>query len=172
MARREISYKDGSPFVKGLRRCSIYVVAALLSFATALRAQVNCDTASVSFETDLVGVASDYGRLAELSGMSLVSPRLARRSSNPMVSLCAVGPWQNGVRYLSSFSRVVRVLPTSLNMSINTAYPEDRNNGALWSGRGMAAALTGGVGFQWRYLAAAVMPVLTFQQNRGYLLLP
>lgn len=146
--------------------------AAFLLGSSVLRAQSQCDSSGVAHETELVGAGSDYARLAELSDSGLVTPRLARRLSNALSSSCTVGPWQARVNYLNASRGSVSLVPISVTTSINTAYPEDRNNGAMWSGRGVAGALEGGLAVRLGPFSAGVIPVLTYQQNRAYELLP
>jgi len=151
---------------------SLVTSAAIFLGAFELRAQSQCDSSGLARETELVGVGSEYARLAELSAAGTVTPRLARRLSNPMPDGCTVGPWGSRVTYLNGFRRQLSVVPISLTSAINGAYPEDRNNGAMWSGRGVAGALEGGLVLRLGFFSAGAIPVLTYQQNRAYELLP
>ncbi|HJP61061.1 MAG TPA: capsule assembly Wzi family protein [Gemmatimonadaceae bacterium] len=55
---------------------------------------------------------------------------------------------------------------------LNSAYPEDRNNGALWGGRGVSSIASGGVILKAGVLSIGALPELTYQQNRPYEMLP
>jgi hypothetical protein len=60
------------------------------------------------------------------------------------------------------------VLPTGLRNRFNSAWADDRNDGALWSGRGLSTEIEGGVRLRWRFLSATVAPVVAWQQNRAF----
>lgn len=47
----------------------------------------------------------------------------------------------------------------------NSAYPDDRNNGALWAGRGIGAAVSAGVELSVGPLSAALYPTFAYQGN-------
>ncbi|HJP59152.1 MAG TPA: capsule assembly Wzi family protein, partial [Gemmatimonadaceae bacterium] len=66
----------------------------------------------------------------------------------------------------------MQTAPFGLSAAFNSAYPEDRNNGALWSGRGTAAAVEGGVLIKAGRLSLGAIPTLAYQQNRAYEMLP
>lgn len=59
----------------------------------------------------------------------------------------------------------VSLLPVELRAFSNGAYPVDRNNGALWSGRGVSMDLAGGFGARWRWFSAALAPEVGWQEN-------
>src|SRR5687768_17149772 len=48
------------------------------------------------------------------------------------------------------------ILPAELLASYQSAYPRDRNNGALWSGRGVSGSITSGVYARLGFISAAV----------------
>jgi hypothetical protein len=145
---------------------------ATLCIACSVRAQIACDSSGVVRRTELSGPGEDYARLVELTVGAHISPRISRRLSSSEAAACQIGPWDSGVPYTKRLESVVTVVPLSFLSSYNSAYPEDRNNGALWSGRGMSAALGGGIVFIGGPLSVGFVPVVTYQQNRSYQLLP
>ncbi len=148
------------------------VISALVISATEFSVAVaQCKGTEVR-ETELVGVGSDYARLTELSDTGRSTPRLARRLSNSLITSCSTGPWAGTVRYETQVSSVLGLAPFSVNGILNSAYPQDRNNGAMWAGRGNNAALTGGVILRIGPLTAAAIPTAWWAQNRDYLTLP
>jgi hypothetical protein len=151
--------------------CLLISAAASLLAAAVARAQNPCDSSTVVRETELVGVGSDYTRLIELRPDGHVTPRLGRRLSNSMTSACKSGPWQERTAYQVMNSGLT-FAPLAAYATINSAYPEDRNNGSLWSGRGAATAIEGGVVLRLGAFSMAVLPILTFQQNGDYEMLP
>ncbi|HET6410550.1 MAG TPA: capsule assembly Wzi family protein [Anaeromyxobacter sp.] len=60
------------------------------------------------------------------------------------------------------------VLPLTSRTYLNTGYPDDRNDAALWQGRGISTELTGGARFRWHALSAAIAPVAAWQQNENF----
>lgn len=89
-----------------------------------------------------------------------------------MIQGCRIGPWAAGVGYLVNVNSVVNLAPVALNGILNSAYPEDRNNGALWAGRGLGSAIEGGVIVRLGLLTVGALPIVTREQNRSYELLP
>jgi Capsule assembly protein Wzi len=133
--------------------------------------QSACDSTSEIRETELVGTGSDYARLIELTPTGTITPRIARRLSNSMISGCSGGSPLVDRRNLVRLKAPLNALPVASSISFNSAYPEDRNNGALWSGRGISASIQGGVHARIGALSMALAPVVSWQQNRAYTLL-
>src|SRR5690606_26020111 len=63
---------------------------------------------------------------------------------------------------------IFEILPLTSSTHYNTKYPRDRNNGALWAGRGLSAELRGGIALRWGTLSAAAAPALIYEQNRAF----
>jgi hypothetical protein len=127
---------------------------------------------ATTFEVGPIGSATaDLARLAQLTGAAPVSPQLHLRwSSQPEVILCPDGrapphaaPAAPGPEDLQ-----LRVLPAGLRNRFNSAWADDRNDGALWAGRGLSTAVEGGVRLRWRFLSLTVAPVVAWQQNRDF----
>ncbi|HJP60912.1 MAG TPA: hypothetical protein VJ865_12970, partial [Gemmatimonadaceae bacterium] len=89
-----------------------------------------------------------------------------------MISPCLNGPWASGTRYIEPMRPGMNAVPFALATAFNSAYPEDRNNGAMWSGRGLSASFEGGVEFRLGALSLAAIPTIAYQQNRSYQMLP
>jgi hypothetical protein len=60
------------------------------------------------------------------------------------------------------------ILPAELLASYQSAYPRDRNNGALWSGRGVSGSITSGIYARLGFLSAAIAPVATYSANTSF----
>src|SRR5690606_19456444 len=96
-------------------------------------------------EAALSGVYADYARAAELAGAAPLRPWLIRRATNQReIPLCAdrpASPWEERlpVDTVAPGARTLRIglLAPGTVLHANSAYPTDRNDGALWRGRGL-----------------------------------
>ncbi|MHB1193078.1 MAG: hypothetical protein ACYC6F_08515 [Longimicrobiales bacterium] len=61
-----------------------------------------------------------------------------------------------------------RPLPVEVRGAWRSAYPEDRNDGALWAGRGLSATVTGGVDLRWDRFRVALAPEVAWSANRAF----
>lgn len=117
---------------------------------------------------------SGFSRLAEIVGQAPQRSGLLRRWSDDVsVPVCGSVPWQEKLLAPApgDAPRLVLLPPRSVSV-INTGYPVDRNNGALWAGKGLSAELTGGVALEWGVVSAALNPSILYQQNADFLLSP
>lgn len=136
-----------------------------------------CRTALYLGRPDLTGPVADLARVSELIGAAPVRPHLIRRAAEAMVlPTCDGGdafPWRDRFRPErdSADLRIDIVQPRWSN-HFNSAYPNDRNNGALWAGRGLSTSVDGGVIVHWRHgpatLSAGLAPAIIFQENHDF----
>ncbi|HXG72268.1 MAG TPA: capsule assembly Wzi family protein [Gemmatimonadaceae bacterium] len=89
-----------------------------------------------------------------------------------MLDGCTLGVWKSSVGYVRTLKRGFNVMPLSSLTTYNSAFPDDRNNGALWSGRGVATSLEGGAIIHRGRVTVALLPILTYQANQAYETLP
>lgn len=119
-----------------------------------------------------IGSASaDFARMQELAGRAPVRPQLFRRwSSDTDAALCTGGraPHPSEVAEPARPDFEARLLPLEWRNYLNGAYPDDRNDGAVWEGRGISTALTGGARLRWKFFSAAVAPLVAWQQNQDF----
>lgn len=119
---------------------------------------------------------SDLRRTSELAGAAPLRPGVALRpSSERRERLCADGltagtlaPAAGAPVGAGTRGPALRALTLTLRAELNSGYPVDRNNGVLWSGRGISSAVTGGIEIEWGPLSAAIAPALVYQQNRAF----
>lgn len=115
----------------------------------------------------------DLARVAELTGAAPVKPQLFRRWSDaPTVTMCETdrAPHPSKVPAPALPDGIeLRALPLTWRTYLETGYPDDRNDGALWRGRGVSTEANGGVRLRWKWFSAAAMPTLAWQQNRDFL---
>jgi hypothetical protein len=62
----------------------------------------------------------------------------------------------------------VAALPLRVRTTFNSAYPVDVNNGALWAGRGIGFAVSGGGEVRLGPFSAAAHPLVAYHQNRAF----
>lgn len=116
--------------------------------------------------------AEDYARVQELAGKAPVRPQLFRRwSGAPETILCSGGPAPHPSELPEATSAPdveLRLLPIEWRSYLNSSYPDDRNDGAVWEGRGLSTALTGGVKIKNNFFSAALAPLVAWQENRDF----
>lgn len=122
---------------------------------------------------DLSGPLTEYARAAELAGVAPLRSRLNRRTSDEArLQICAPPeqvPWARKLRpNLPEDGLSVEVIKPFASLSRHSTYPDDRNNGALWAGRGANVQATAGVAFRWGALSGAILPTFAYQENLGF----
>ncbi len=120
----------------------------------------------------LLGPAGDFTRAAETRGhapfRSLALRRPADRARTTICDYTRV-PWHRWIARRTGPSRIqVEARPLRLIGEVNTTYPQDRNNGGLWAGRGVTSGVTGGLSVAYGPVSFSAQPLLTYQQNREY----
>ncbi|MBI4544734.1 MAG: hypothetical protein HY703_06050 [Gemmatimonadetes bacterium] len=137
-----------------------------------------CGMTSYLSPADLSDPLAELERVAELAGRVPLRSRLIRRpSSQRMLPACSgqLGfPWERRLRPVQTDHgpRRLELLPLSWDITLNTGYPVDQNNGAVWAGRGLSTALHGGVTLRWGPVSAVLAPMLAYQQNRDFEIVP
>jgi hypothetical protein len=126
---------------------------------------------------DLAGETADLARLAELDGNSSVHSHMLQRSSTATsVATCAADPSPliALARHFATRERegLLSFTPMRIRALANSAYATDRNNGALWAGRGLSAEVSGGIKLRAGVFSAAIVPVLAYQQNAAFDIVP
>ncbi len=127
-----------------------------------------------SHDLSLAGIGSpeeELARTAGLAGSAPVWPGLLRRPSGARpLFLCPGGaPLREELPEPAPAERLSFELvpPVSLTRVL-TGWADDRNDGALWAGRGLNGSLTAGVRARWRWLTAQLAPLGAWQMNRPF----
>lgn len=149
---------------------AVLPTAALLLALAASDTPVSC----TSFDLSLAGIGSleeDLARTAGLAGSAPVWPGLLRRPSGarPLL-LCPEGaPPREAVPDPEPRAELTfdLVPPSSLTRALS-GWADDRNDGALWAGRGVGSSLTAGVRARWRWFTAQLAPLAAWQMNRPF----
>ncbi|HSJ32639.1 MAG TPA: capsule assembly Wzi family protein [Longimicrobiales bacterium] len=156
------------------------VALALAAFAPALalaQSEVPADSCAVYLQgSDFVGPPADLARLIDLQDTTSNASFVLRRAGRGYAGNACTAPRAVTDMALLLGTRPpgtgVRVLAPELLVVGNSAYPHDWNEGVLWSGRGLSTALSAGVAAQWGAFSAALAPVVTWQSNSEFDILP
>ena len=122
---------------------------------------VDASSAFQSADTIVRAPARDICDLAGRLGSERAGADCLRRRTSLLPGLDDVGPDR-----LDAWT--VAPLPTTIRGGWRGAYPIDRNDGALWAGRGTSASLTAGIATRLGPVTLAVSPVVTFARNRSF----
>lgn len=127
-----------------------------------------------SFDLSLAGIGSleeDLARTAGLTGAAPLWPGLVRRPSGARPLWLCDGPAPDRTAIADpvplELLRWELVPPTSLGI-LHSGWADDRNDGALWAGRGLSSSLGAGVRARWRWLTAQLAPMAAWQMNRPF----
>lgn len=119
-----------------------------------------------------VGPAADLARLIDIQDTTSHASFVMRRIGRGYTGNACAAP-----AFVSNLARRIagpapttgiQLLAPELLVVGNSAYPRDWNDGVLWAGRGVNAALTAGVRLKWKFVSAAVAPVATWQSNADF----
>jgi hypothetical protein len=122
-----------------------------------------------------VGSAAEtYLRVLQLNARSEVGSFLVRPLSRDHISVDGSGhPWSNRIGPTTlSLPDGITVADARLRLFANSKFPVGDADGAVWQGRGITAALDGGVVVRFRSLTVSVLPTLLYTQNRSFDLAP
>ena len=153
-------------------RSSFGLLVVLFAAVGTARAQ---DSASVCVNPwrtgggEVSGPDREWRRAAEIAGMTPIGA-ISRRESSPdaAVSVCGdraprvLSPWLDDG---ADAHAPIRLLPVRNLTVFNSAYPDERNNGAMWAGRGMSSAVSLGMRATYGPLTVQVAPVFAWQAN-------
>lgn len=122
---------------------------------------------------ELSGPVRAFLRAAEVAGRApLRSGHQRRTADERRRTVCALpggNTWgARGQADLLPGPATLEVLPVRSFTVYNSAYPNDRNNGSLWAGRGFSTQASAGVAFRWGPFSAAVAPELNAMENAPY----
>lgn len=166
------------PIRRHVRCASGFLLLTLvLAYPRALLAQARlprlapCDSTVRIDAGRLSGVNRDFLRLVELTGaVSRPTGLILRASDLWAVPICADPrlPWTSRIEVEAAPNggNPFYLLPVRADIYHNSELPDDRNNGAVWAGRGFSSAVSAGVHARIGPLSAAVAPELTYVGDR------
>lgn len=121
----------------------------------------------------------DLVRVGELAGVVPLSPRLLRRGGPRVERTCDLAPPPPLERLGRSAvthdpSRPLEITPVAPRLASvwNMRYPSGANDGLLWAGRGLSQEASGGIAIRYGMLSAAVVPELSWSENRAFEIVP
>lgn len=111
----------------------------------------------------------DYLRVLQVAGIAPLYPWSVRSFSVAEISTLAAadsaGPWRLDHRFKSS---LVDVGAATFGSVFNSAYPFGSNDGAVWAGRGLTVAASGGVSGRYGPLSFSLAPIAFRAANSDF----
>jgi hypothetical protein len=149
------------------------MLAAALALALAAGEAAPAPRCS-SFDLALAGIGSledDLARTAGLAGSAPPWPGVLRRPSGarPLWLCDGKAPAREAIADPVPPPELewAAVPPASFS-KVHTGWADDRNDGALWAGRGISTEVSTGLRARWRWLTAQLAPLAAWQQNRAF----
>jgi hypothetical protein len=148
----------------------IYVLSSGASAAVAQNEIASCQTRWEASGGEVAGPAREWRRAAEVAGRTPLAA-ISRRESSPdaRFAVCAdsipavLAPWLDDG---ATTNRPLFALLPLRNLTIyNSAFPDDRNTGVLWAGRGLSSSLTFGARASIGPLTVQLAPTVAWQSN-------
>lgn len=146
-----------------------FLLIALPTFVTGSRVHAQSAAGNPCADAaGIVDVASDgamLARMRQLLGTSPVSALTMRRPAGERATAeCAdVQAW-----HITLGRMQLQPLPARVRSTYNSRYPVDVNNGALWAGRGIGTAASGGFEVRAGPFSAAAYPVVALHENGAF----
>ena len=138
--------------------------AALIFFSAAAHAQIGCP----SFWQSTGGPYLHLDRTNQLAKRAPISIEAVDRSGWAVVQNCSsLTTQEDSVKRFSG-----SLLPAGLVIQNNSAYPRTQQDGLRWAGRGISGSAAAGAAGRWGPVTAALVPVISYQQNEDLAFLP
>lgn len=114
--------------------------------------------------TDFARVLELSGRVAPTRSWTIVRPSSVRSDAH-----CGGGGlWEARLGSARPHPFALELLPATALAHHNSAYPRLDHDGALWTGRGVSAAVSLGIHLDWGPLSATLAPTVAYQANRDF----
>lgn len=156
-------------------------VAVALSLAAAVWIAQPCDaqTATVTSASNLSaglpvgGEIDNYVRYLQTIGRAPVHAWTVRDlglrdAARRVTDSVGANPWSGTALLRTPVTRGVQIVAPSIAMRLNSAYPYGGNDGPIWAGRGVTAAVEGGVRATYGALTVVLAPSVFATQNAGF----
>lgn len=143
----------GSELVSGQMKGTALALLLLVRLPAVLGAQVDSTCTRPAWLAPVSGLSYEIGRAERLDD-PLPDSHFLRRASHAAERACA---W-----------RGVQLTAVTMQAAANSAFPADRNNGALWAGRGVSGAVSAALRARWGGLQLTLSPLLYYSGNADF----
>lgn len=179
-ALRSVARPD--PIIQPMRtRFRPVPASACCALAALLAVPLSAQRYTPDLRNEGVVVGSDverYLRVLQVAGAAPLYPWSIRGFSPAEVERLlpdtAAHPWRDRFLPADSAPETVRISPVrpQAGLTFNSTFPQGTNDGALWTGRGLTAALSAGVEVRvGRALSLRIEPLVFWAQNSSFPLL-
>ncbi|MEO6331378.1 MAG: hypothetical protein ABIV11_03035 [Gemmatimonadaceae bacterium] len=155
-------------------RCCVVAIATCLTLTAALATPLAAQaTRTTLLDYATGGEFEDYLRALQVAGLTDLYPWSIRgfspREIQRLAAADTAGPWRlaAGLKIGSA-----AVGPITLRAAFNSAYPYGANDGAVWAGRGITTALSGGVAARLGAFSLTLAPIAFSASNGSFSLHP
>lgn len=125
----------------------------------------------ISFMLELSAIS--YGQtLVDLNSPLFQEARIEELNDTTYSSFFYRMNWIHTERTATHVAKKFEILPINFRSHYNSKYPRDFNNGAVWTGKGLSMALSGGVSYKTRNVEVTIFPTLWYAQNDPFVLEP
>ncbi len=154
------AFVAATPMTAGAQQADSAGVPALL-----------CGKLPAGARTGLATPLDELARILEATHLATSGDRIIRRASEARwPEGCADGPGRPEWRLFRGLW--VEALPVDVAILSRSGYPDDRNNGLAWAGRGVTVRAGAGAAIRWGPVTAALAPEAAWQQNRAFDVVP
>jgi hypothetical protein len=117
--------------------------------------------------------AEEYARLLQLTGVMPLASGMIRPADVEMRwtapdTAAWRAPWSRWYREADSASGRVQVFQPVTQATYNSGFPYGMNDGAMWAGRGLSMAVTGGGRVRYGPVTVDVAPTYTWSENKSF----
>jgi hypothetical protein len=151
-------------------KCTCATLALVACVAVPLSAQQHT-AIPVSAEVAAGSEGEEYLRTLQVAGLAPWYPWSIRgfspREVERLAATDSVHPWA-GRRSFDPPQAGLSVVHPQGDLVFNSAFPYGINNGPRWAGRGITAAVRGGIAGRWGPLSFSLIPEAFISQNAGF----
>lgn len=169
--RHEISHPDPLISKPGFFRLFI-ILCALVARSSGAQTSAPAGASPVFVGGEL----EQYLRYSQTMGATRSDPWSLRNFSQTQAvalqSISGVHPWSG--RFASREARsglTWQLLPASVSLTANSAFPFGNNDGPVWTGKGLTTVLSGGISASWSGFTLTLAPQFFRAENSAFALM-
>jgi hypothetical protein len=122
------------------------------------------------------GELDNYLRYLQTTGVTPLTPwslrQFSPRVTAQLLRESSAHPWQRAAAFSDTSTRDVSLLPATVGIRYNSAYPFGGNDGAVWAGRGATFSAQGGFAVRLGPVSAVFDPIFFSALNQPFSLQP